>query len=277
MRRLLPLIPLALPLVASAQDFRAWQGAQEGQLIEASEGDLTRAIAWYEGLILGLPADDPTLGALHFSLGRALYTAGDSAGARAALESALEYPEVALQAQALLSQIDAQELRVRSLPLEEDFDSSTGPWLHSWEYAGKGRIEVRPPPGSSDPALAWSTEVSQRQDDQLRVGFSLQDETPERFSLSLRSESFPAYLMVVLYDDEGHSWTLPNFIIAPTGAWAQVDVELSEFVSLPLETTSVADAIGPGELQALVLRDVTAYYSSDQGSNVIFIDQVRVR
>ncbi|MCB9796176.1 MAG: hypothetical protein H6741_26055 [Alphaproteobacteria bacterium] len=203
--------------------------------------------------------------------------AGDAEAARESLRRALAHEEVALQASALLSQIDAQELRVRELPVEEDFTTSTGPWLHSWEHTGKGRVELRAPAGSPDNALAWSTEVSPREDDQIRIGFDLGEALPETIGLSVRAEAFPAYLMLLAYDAQGRSWTLPDFVVAPTDRWTTIEVALADFVSLPLETSTAAGSEGPDAITALALRDVTAYYSSDQGANVIFLDQVRIR
>ncbi|MCB9761899.1 MAG: tetratricopeptide repeat protein [Alphaproteobacteria bacterium] len=271
------LTALALIGAAAAQDFRAWQGLYEGLLIESSEGDPERAIAWYEGLISGLPDHDPTQGDLHFALGRTLYQTGRSDEARDVLGEALNRPHTQARAEALLGQIDALERRVTLLPLIEDFDDSTGHWIHSYQHVGRGTVSSRPPPGSADPALAWDTEVSPREDDQIRIWFDPSSGGPNELTLEVRAAEFPAYLLLIVIDDHNRWYTLPDFVVAGTTEWSSVTASLEDFLPLPLEASAPPAPLSPDKVRAVAVRDVTAYYSSDQGPNTIFLDRVRIR
>ena len=262
---------ILLLALAQAQDVRAWQGLYEGMLMESGEGDLAGAIAWYEGLIAGLPEDDPSLGELNFWLGRARYAEGDAEGARQALRAAITDPVVEDRARALLAQIDSQELRVRRLPMSYEFTSGTGHWLHSWKHGEKGRLESKAPPGSEDPALAWFTNVADRETDAIGLWFDEDAPRMSQIEFDLRSGDFPATLRLIVEDDMGQRWEYPE-IRTSTEAWIGVEARLSEFV--PLDAGSGAS---PRTVRALSLWDVTAFTRPDRGPNVIYVDNLAIR
>lgn len=262
---------ILLLALAHAQDVRAWQGLYEGMLMESAEGELSDAIAWYEGLIAGLPDNDPSLGELNFWLGRARYAEGDAEGARQALKEAVGDPAVEDRARALLAQIDSQELRIRRLPMSYDFTSGTGHWLHSWKHGEKGFLESRSPPGSEDEALAWYTTVADRETDAIGLWFDEDAPRPTDFRFDLKSGDFPASLRLIVEDDLGQRWEYAE-IRTSTDSWVLVEARLSEFV--PLDAGSGA---APRTVRALSLWDVTAYTRPDRGPNVIYVDNLQIR
>ncbi|HJN76922.1 MAG TPA: tetratricopeptide repeat protein [Myxococcota bacterium] len=262
---------LLLAAMANGQDVRAWQGLYEGMLMESGEGDLEGAIAWYEGLVAGLPDDDPSLGELNFWLGRASYAEGDADGARQALRVAMADPVVEDRARALIAQIDSQELRVRRLPMSYDFSTGTGHWLHSWKHGEKGALESKAPPGSEDPALAWSTTVADRETDAIGLWFDEESPRPKEFVFDLKSGDFPATLRLILEDDLGQRWEYPE-IRTSTETWIGVEARLGEFVPLDAGSGAV-----PRTVRALSLWDVTAYTRPDRGPNVIYVDNLQIR
>lgn len=267
---------LALSPAANAQDFRAWQGVYEGLLMEAADGDTASAVSWYDGLISGLPEGDPVQGELHFWLGQALYSSGQREVGRQMLELAANGSSVEQQSTAMLGQINALELRIPSLPLEQDFDDDVGMWLHSWQYGTKGQLDVAVPDGEGDPALAWTTEVNPREDDQIELWFG-EDAQPQELEVRIRSGEFPAYLMLILFDAEGHWYTLPDFVVATPDQWVHIDASIEDFIPLPLESGVTRRELSPDRVRSMALRDVTAYYSTDQGKNVIYLDRMRIR
>ncbi len=258
-------------LSAEAQDLRAWQGMHEGLLKEAAEGDAAGAQDWYAGLLAGLPPSDTSTGELHYWLGRAAYLEGDVETARRELRRAQDDPTAAPLAAALLGQIDAQELRIRRLPVSHDFRLGTAHWLHSWQHGDKGSIEARPLPPEGEPAMAWSTTVEDREDDQIVVYFDRPQPAPAVVRMSLRSEAFPAYVLPSLYDDRGRRYAPEAPVAVPTDRWVPVEFRVTDFPS-----TEGQQGLDPEDLEALVLRDVTAFYSSDRGPNVVYVDEVHI-
>lgn len=261
---------LALLGLAQGQDVRAWQGLHEGMLIESAQGDLAGAIRWYEGLIAGLPEDDPSLGELNFWLGRARYASGDAEGARRALRAAMVDPGMEEAARALLAQIDSQELRVQRLPLHYEYTTGTGHWLHSWKHGEKGWLSSEAPPDGDNPALAWHTTVNDRETDAIGMWFDESAPRPEVFSMDLRSSPFPASLHLIVEDELGHRWELAE-IRTSTEAWVGIEARLEDFV--PLDAGSGAL---PKNVRAVSLWDVTAYTRPDRGPNTIYVDNLRV-
>ncbi|MCP4807251.1 MAG: tetratricopeptide repeat protein [Proteobacteria bacterium] len=257
--------------LAWGQDVRAWQGLYEGMLIESAEGDLDGAIGWYEGLITGIPDDDPSLGELNFWLGRARYAEGDAEGARKALRIAMDAPDVEDRARALLAQIDSEELRVRRLPMTYKFSSGTGHWLHSWKHGDKGYLASEVPPSSEDPALAWHTNVVDRETDAIGLWFDDRAPRPDAIEMDLRSGDFAATLRLIVEDDAGQRWEYAE-IRTSTSAWVRVEAPLSEFI--PLDAGSGSH---PRSVRALSLWDVTAYTRPDRGENVIYMDNLQIR
>lgn len=261
---------------ALAQDFRAWQGLYEGMLQESAEGDTARAIRWYDGLISGLPEDDPTQGPLHIQLGRTLYMTGDTEAARMQLAIASTHEDVQLRALALVGQIDSLELRIASLPYAEDYSDGETVWLHAWQYGAKGSVTIKPVGAEGDPALNWSTEVSPREDDQILIWMGNQVQ-PHEFSMRLSAEIFPAYLMVVLIDDQGRWYALNDIAIAEPDSWLSINAHLTDFSLISPEGGGAVGNIHPTHVRAMALRDLSSYYTSDQGPNTVLLDDLSIR
>ena len=264
-----------------AEDLRAWQGLHEGMLIEAADGDTVRSISWYEGLIAGLPEDDPSMGELHFWLAHARYAEGDAEGARRALRIAMEDETVSKQARALLGQIDAQELRVYRLPVSYDFSGGTGHWLHAWEYGDKGSLASASPPDENDPALAWSTVVTEREVDAIRVFFEPEIWSngtpggPEQISFRIRAGAFEANLALYAEDPEGRRYAADGKAVATTDGWTVVRVFTRQLV--PLDSPNPGDRLRPSDMASLTLLDVTSRETPDRGPNIIYLDDLSIR
>jgi hypothetical protein len=245
---------------------RAWQGMYEGRLMEAVDGDTEQAIEWYQGLLGALSENDPLRPELQYWLGRALFSEGDQNAARTALAFAVEDVEVGDLARALLSRIEKSQKRITSLPLHHDFLESTEHWLRDWQHTSKGDIRVEPAPGG-DSALAWYTRVTEREDDEISIVFDPKAVTPRVFKLSLRSSRFPSHILPVIYDSRGHRFSLETPIEVLVDSWSALDLNLKNFT------------LGEGRVQgvsAFVLQDVTAFYSTDRGPNVILLGDVVV-
>ncbi len=279
------MVPPALGLLLAAspalhaQDYRAWQAMYEGLLRESADGDTEAAYQWYEGLLRGLTEagggqDDPTLAELRFWLGRSAYALGDVEGARQALATAMTDPRMRARAQALLGQIDAEEVQVRSLPLYQDFSDDTGHWLHGWRHADAGRIYVAPAPPNDEPAMAWETRVTEGAYDEVFVRFDLDRVAPRGFRLSLRSSLFPAMVLPAVIDTRGRRYTLAEPVVVPTDRWIGLDLPLSKF--LPLEGSNWPARLTPDRVDTFALQDVTAFYSTERQRHVIWVDEVYI-
>lgn len=261
--------------LARTQDLRAWQGVQEGMLTEAADGDLQRAISWYEGLIEGMAPGDPSAGELYYWLGRARYIQGEVDGARKALKASIaDDPEGAEQARSLLAQIDALELQIRELPVSHRFDTGTSHWLHSWQHQGRGAIGIAEPEPGDDPALAWTTSVARYEDDRIQVGFA-EDVHPASFKLSLRSRSFPAYVLLGAEDERGYYYRLASSVEVGTEGWVELEARVEDFQ--PVASSAGAGDPWPRRVRTLFVFDVTGRYSEDRGPNTIYIDDVEIR
>lgn len=242
-------------------------------LAEAEDGDIQGAVAWYEGLINGLPPNDPSQGELNYWLGRARYAQGDAEGARKALRIALQYPTVETQARALIGQIDSEELQIHRLPLTMDFDTGSGHFLHSWRHGDKGSVARGLPPGEQDPALAWTTQVEEREDDAVVVWFAPDAPALTQVSFRIRSQEFPAAMVLLLEDTKGRRFAYPALLITSTTEWVSVDLLAQDFVPVdaglePLDT---------GDIRSLSFWDRTAFEASSRGQNVHYLDDFALR
>ncbi len=260
--------------LALAQDVRAWQGMHEGMLLEAGEGDVQRAVSWYEGLIEGLPEDDDSQPELHYWLARARYALGESEGARRALRVAAEDDAFEDRAEALLGQIDSLDLQIRKLPVEHTFETGTSHWVHSWLHAGRGAIATDLAPGEEGHALAWQTVVKDRQDDRILLTFAPEASDVDSIAFRLRSEAFPAHLHPLLEDADGHLYSLAEPLLVATDGWLDVELDPNDFRRL--EGSGRGNA-RPPEVAVLLFTDVTAWASSDRGPNTLYLDDVAVR
>jgi len=270
------MLPLLFLSLAPAQDLRAWQGVYEGMLMEAAEGDLQRAVSWYEGLGEGMAAEDPIRPELHYWLGRARYIQGESDGARKARRIASGDDQLRPRAAALMGQMDALELQVRALPIEHTFDTGTSHWLHDWRFGERGTIGIGIPDSGEDSAMIWSTTVADEAQDQIQIGFG-DAISPQQFELSLRAGAFPAWVVLLVEDTQGFGYYYPEPVEINTRDWVVFETDNQAF--LPTDTSAVA-GVGrawPQQVRALILRDVTEFYSSDRGTNTIYVDDVRIQ
>lgn len=185
-------------------------------------------------------------------------------------------PSVRLQAQVLLGQMDAQELQVRKLPIAYDFNTGTGHFLHSWLYPDKGSIRSELPPQSENPALAWRTQVLEREDDAIEIWFDPDLEGPEYIEFRVHAKNFRGFLVLAADDDKGRRYIYPEPIVAPTDEWVLITADLSSFVLQ--DTGGLAEGhMTPGTVVSLSLWDRTAFGATSRGENVIYLDDMELR
>jgi len=249
-----------------AQDVRAWQGLNEGMLLEAYEQDTEQAIDWYRGLLTALPDDDPTHDELSYWLGRAYF---DDNQPEAAIETlaALNSP----RAEALTQRIEAHLNRVTTLPIHDSFLYDLGGWRHSWQHIQGGSVALGAPE-DGDPALEWTTVVSDQQEDSIQLTFHPDTATPTTLRFSIRSTSFPVYILPTVHDSTGYRFRVYEPILVPKGEWVAIEILIDDMIP--------ADG-GPrapiGGINGFELRDVTAFHGTDRGGNTLYLGDVVIQ
>mgnify|MGYP006078770455 CR=1 FL=1 len=246
-----------------AQDVLAWQGLNEGMLLEAYDQNTEHAIDWYRGLLTALPDDDPTHDELSYWLGRAYFDANEPEAAIETL-AVLSSPK----AVALTQRIEAHLQRVTVLPIHNSFLNDLGGWRHSWQHGLDGSISLGAPE-DGDPALEWSTIVSDQQEDSIQIFFHPDTATPVKFRFSMRSTSFPSYILPTAHDSTGYRFSVLEPILVPKGEWTAIEVDVGDLIP--------ADG-GPrapiGGISGFELRDVTAFHGTDRGDNTLYLGDV---
>lgn len=263
---------LVTPALAEA-DFRAWQVMYEGLVAQSLDGNLEGALATWLGLAPSLPATDLTRGATLFNAARVSFVLGDLETSRRSLREAATTP-AAGEARALLGQIDEHQLRIRQLPVQQDFDFGTHAWLHSWRYDERGSIEAVAL-GTGERVLAWSTEVVDRNEDMIGMSFDVA-RPPTRLQLTMRASDFPALILPEIEDSAGRMYALPDAVTIPTDRWVTLDLAVDRFVSF--ETRGVVPPPrSPVDVLTFRVADITGHLGTDRGPNVIWIDSVTIR
>ena len=118
--------------------------------------------------------------------------------------------------------------------------------------------------------------IESQDNDQIELRFAEDADQPREITLSLRTSDFPAWLLVVVIDDKGRAYTLPNLVEVPVEDWARVQFtpqEMTPFVSGEGATSPPR----PSSVRALILRDVTSSWSSDRGPNTLYVGGMEVR
>lgn len=243
---------------------------QDGLLREAT-GDLVGAIALYRTLSSGAADDDPVrIDALQW-LGRLYDEIGEVALAREVLLEGVRSGSRACQD--LLERIDIEAESITAVPVLWAFDSSDHGFFHPWTVQDRGAIRLGTDP-LGEPALEWSTDPRRR--DHLVVGFAEPDPAPEQLRFEMRSSRLDVLLQVVMWDDMGNTWRMPDPIPVPPGAAVPVILRLRDLVP---------DPPANGELNAehawrLVLeQDTTGARASADSTerNTVWIDDFELK
>jgi hypothetical protein len=246
-----------------AQDLRAWQGLNEGMLLEAYDQDTEQAIDWYRGLVTALPDDDPTHDELNYWLGRAYFEVNDPEAAIETLRT-LSSP----RAQALTQRIEAHLDRITDLPIHNSFLDGLGSWRHSWQHGQSGSVSLGAPE-DGDPALEWSTIVSDQQEDSIRIVFNPDTATPSIFRFSMRSTSFPGYILPTVHDSTGYRFSVLEPILVPKGEWTAIEIYVDD-----MRPSEGGPRRPVGGISGFELRDVTAFHGTDRGDNTLYLGDV---
>ena len=203
---------------------------QDGLLREAT-GDVVGAIALYRNLSSSGSDDDPVrLDALQ-SLGRLYDELGEVELAREALLEGVRSGSRACQD--LLERIDIEAESIRHVPVRWTFDTPDHGFFHPWTVQDRGAIRLGVDPlGQS--ALEWSTEPRRR--DHLVVGLDRPQPAPEQLRFLVRSSRLEVSLQVVVEDDLGNTWRMPDAVTVAPGAAQTVALRLRDLVPDPPAT-----------------------------------------
>ena len=250
-----------------------WDNHHSAQLVEAGDGDLQAAAKAYETLVREkLASDDPILGQVLFSLGRARYLMGDIDRAREALNEGIRTNTCHDPCNDLLSQLELEQNAIKVLPVRWNFDSPDHGFFHPWVFdKNKGSIRID---GDDNPALLWETTVDPREGDMLVVGFDHPKPVPTVIRLKMQSEYMAAQVEIVVIDEAGNEY-IPSGGRYPVPSKMVMKIELSLDDLVPVDPTS--PPFEPARINRFEIRDVSASAGAPQGQNFLYIDDFEVR
>jgi len=264
----LTLTSVALGQALSPDDRRAT--LQDGLLREAT-GDLAGAVALYRTLSSGAADDDPVrIDALQW-LGRLYHEIGEVDLAREVLLEGVRSGSRACQD--LLERIDIEAESIRTVPVLWDFESPDHAFFHPWTVQDRGAIRLGADP-LGEPALEWSTDPRRR--DHLVVGLEEPKPAPQQLRFEIRSSRLEVLLQVVMWDEMGNTWRMPDPIVVPPGAAVPVVLRLRDLVPDPPAT----GALNTGQAWRLVLEQDTTGGRAGDGSterNTVWIDDFELK
>ncbi len=260
----------SVPRAFAADNFEAWRQLHDALLDEALDGDLTASSAEYERMVRNAGAGDPLRGAALYWLGRARWQGGDVAGAREALREGVRAGSARNACLELLDQIELDQSAVRTTPVRWSFDDSAHGLVHPWWYRDNGSIRVANE-AQSGPALAWTTRLDARRDDQLHLAVDRAKPVPERVRFIVWSEAEEVAIRLIFVNEDGQRYA-PRaeaaLIRVQAGAPLLVDQPLAMLTPLDPDSPPFA----PAGLSRIILQDVTAFYTQGSGERTILID-----
>lgn len=259
---------LAAATVVWAGTPEEWSSTYDARLSQALGAEPSEAIAVYEALIAQIPADDDQRGEVLYWLGLARWSAGDFAGAKRSLASALPYRSSRARARGMLGRISLREQAIQALPFEQDFRLNPVPWVRGWERGTESDLGVTDGPDGR--ALQWRTELMDGQTDFIAFGLDTDGERVTSVAMRVRSESVPAKVRVVLEDADGRVW-LSDKLTVRMGRWTELKLPVKSFQSAEGTT------INPRSIASLTLQDLTALHTNARGENVLWLDDLSVR
>jgi hypothetical protein len=257
-----------------------WEQTQQALLDEALTGNLERAAVAYTLIADAiLPAvetrqlkvADASLPQSLLWLGHAMWSMGDVAGAREALDRCIRAGIDKGPCLDLRSRIDLDVDAVHEVPLTWTFETADHGFFHARSLWHRGSLRLKMLDDTS--VLEWSTTVDGSKQDELVVG--LRDPYPEPKSVRLvaRSEVLDGALQIVLEDTEGHvfvSETKP--IRFDKGVVVDVQLRVDAFRS----AVPGGPALDPSRLHRLRIRDATGL-TGQLGSNIWSFDLFEVQ
>lgn len=250
----------------------AWQDLHSARLAEAVDHDVDRAERIYRRLIQNLASDDPIREEALYSLGTSLYSSGRVDDAIDVLLEGNRTAQRRGRFQDLLQLIELDLTSVRRIPTQWNFSTETHGLLHPWGYQAKGSLRIVPL-GDGNRVLAWSTEVTASEDDQLVIGFNEPTPPPRGLRFDVASTLFDTWLEVMVYDDLGRAWSWPEGRLrARTNHLITFDLPFSGFAAAD---TGEGD-LDPSTIDRLVLRDVSAFQGTFFGTHDVLLDDVEI-
>jgi hypothetical protein len=252
---------LAALLVARAADARleAWELLHDHRLIEAYDGTPSVAVGAYASLLaedLG-PEDAPLRGEILLALAEARWAAGDTGGARVALDEAARLDHARSRAGAILERWALAGAAGVTLPLVQRFEAGgVAGWVRAGASADRGELTAARADGNG--WLRWSTRV-ERSPDHLALALA-SGVVPRRGSLRVYPEVRPARIVVRVLDGGGGSWDLAD-VSCRVGAWTTVELQAPG---------------GLGRPRILQIVDVSGELGQ-RGDNVLRIDDLELR
>ncbi len=252
---------LAAVLVARAADARleAWELLHDHRLIEAYDGTPSVAVGAYASLLaedLG-PEDASLRGEILLALAEARWAAGDTVGARVALDEAARVDAARPRAGAILERWTLAGAPGVTLPHVQRFEvGGVAGWVRAGASAERGDLTTAR--GDGNGWLRWATRV-ERSPDHLALPLG-SGAVPRRGSLRVYPEGRPARIVVRALDGGGGSWDLAD-VSCRAGVWTTVELRAPGGLGQP-RILQIVDA--SGEL-------------GQRGDNVLRIDDVELR
>ena len=242
----------------------------DAMLQEALTGDLQAAALAYRSLSRKLPAEDPTRAEALLWLGRALYDLGEVEEARESLLDGIRSGLCPNRCRELLEIIEVDQESITATPTAWTFDQTDHGIFHPWLVQDLGSIKIATSP-NGDPALEWSTTAQTRKPDRLVVGFQRPFPPPEEVRLTVTSSTHDALLQMLVEDEAGRRYGLPEALVVLPGAPRRITVPLRL-----LEPVEPADPpCDPATLWRLTLVDLTGNRAT--GPNTLWIHDFEVR
>lgn len=264
------LLAVVLTLAAHAGPVDDWLALHDALLSRSIDGDSAAMARGCQRLVHELPGGDPLRAEALYWLGESRIELGDVDGAREALREGVRTGCPRDRCLESLGQLELAEAAVRRVPTRWTFDSADHGVVHSWRYADQGTIRLDEVSGEG--ALVWSTDVGVRSEDQLVVAFRKPEPEPERVLLRLQALDREARLRLVFMDVWGQAFTYGSGVVLPPGDTVDLEVRLDELTPL----AEGGAPMRPGEVERLLLTDVTAYFSPP-GSNRVALFELAVR
>ncbi len=264
------LLLLAALTAGAADDVAAWLELHQALLQESADGDLGAA-AEYQRIVRNV--GEPLRSEALYWLGRARYTSHELPAARDALLDCVRTAPNRERCQDLVDQIELDVAGIREIPVEWTFDAPGHGLLHPHIYRDKGTIRLASNTRSG-PALEWTTNIAPQSDDQLWLSFRHPEPVPRGLRFIAWSGDQPAQLRLIVIDDAGQRFGLPDQGIV------QVPVTEPVLVRVPLarlDALAPEDAVlDPARIDRMILQDATSFYSRATGTNRIYLDDFEV-
>ncbi|HHO50119.1 MAG TPA: hypothetical protein ENK18_04415 [Deltaproteobacteria bacterium] len=260
-----------LALVAAGQqELSARAALHEAMAEEVIHGDLDGAARRYLRMSRNRATDPTTRAETLFFLGRAMYDLGRIDLAREALLEGIRSGVCAIRCRDLLETLEIDLESVTTVPTRWTFDETDHGFFHPGAVQDLGAIKLGQAP-DGDRALAWSTSPQARRPDRLVIGLKRPNPAPSLVSVRITSETLDAILQLVVEDEAGHRYSLPQPRALPAGRSRTLELPLAQLIPLQPGTPP----LDPTRLTRLALIDLTGARTS--GDNTLWIHDFALR